>query len=381
MSAQQGSLRLANQTTIIEQLLERTTASRADLAKATGMSKPTTGKIIDDLARAGVVEELKLASGGKGTVGRPGKQVRLMVSRPRFIVIELGVEWTKMAALSPMPPETEEWGAIFETPNDGATWVERVRVGAAALGLKRPLAVLVSASGVVDEEAGRVLLSPNLHWTENADLQQLLRQVWSAPIGLVQENRALALGEWGAANSQEDFLLVDIGEGMGGALMLGGRPFIGALPLSAEIGHTRLPGNLRDCGCGARGCVETLASEKGLVRSLREAEGQNGSSSIADVMYAASNEVPAWMATTLDAAGAAIGAALNTFGVRNVVLVGRVTELLPRPAAEYISTAIQRSTMWSRFQPASIRFAPRRRARGLVLAGLQRFVMPVDWAR
>jgi len=378
MGAQQGSLRLANQVIILEQLLERRTASRADLAKATGMSKPTTGKIIDDLARAGVVEEVK-ASKGARLVGRPGRQVQLTTSRPKFVVIELGVAWTKMAALPPMPLEDEHWDAIFETPNEPDAWLEGVRANAHHLGIKRPLAVLASASGIVDEQAGRVLLSPNLHWTENADLSRMLRRVWSAPFGLVQENRALALGECGFRAEGNDFLLVDIGEGMGGALMLGGRPYRGSLPLSAEIGHTRLPGNDRACGCGGRGCVETLASEKGLIRSLRQATGSG--STFQDVVRASENEVPAWMRATLDAAGTAVGAALNTYGVRQVVLVGRVSELLTSLARDYLSTAIQRGTMWSRFEPVNIRLSPRRRARGLVLAALQRFVMPVDWAR
>ena len=47
MPAVPASLRLANQATILEQLLERKAASRAELAKATGMSKPTAGKIMD----------------------------------------------------------------------------------------------------------------------------------------------------------------------------------------------------------------------------------------------------------------------------------------------------------------------------------------------
>src|SRR4029077_19880516 len=75
VSAVPANLRLANQTALLGQLLGRKAASRAELAKATGMSKPTTGKIIDDLMHAGVVEEIKLMDGGRPSVGRPGKQL------------------------------------------------------------------------------------------------------------------------------------------------------------------------------------------------------------------------------------------------------------------------------------------------------------------
>ena len=155
-----ASLRLANQATLLEQLLGRKAASRAELAKATGMSKPTVGKIIDNLVRAGVVEELRISDDGRPGLGRPGKQLRLATTRNRFVVMELGVEWTRVSALPPSPSEQERWEVQFKTPTTVEAWQERVVHGAESLDVKRPWAVLVSTPGVVDERAGRVLLSP-----------------------------------------------------------------------------------------------------------------------------------------------------------------------------------------------------------------------------
>ena len=377
MPAVPASLRLANQATILEQLLERKAASRAELAKATGMSKPTTGKIIDDLVHAGVVEEIKIVDGGRPSVGRPGKQLRLANSKPRFVVIELGVEWTRLSAVPPSPPESERWEVQFKTPTDADSWQEKVVQSAERLDIKRPWAVVVSTPGVVDERASRVLLSPNLHWTEHVDLPWMLRQIWSAPVGLVQEVRAMALGELGARPDGDDFLLVDIGDGVGGALMLGGRPYQGALPMSGELGHTPIPGNNRPCGCGGRGCLETLASERGMLQSLREAKGHG--STFADIVRAAERELPAWMRATFDAIAMCVAAALNIYGVRRVVLVGLVTEL-PAAATDYLVGVIQRSAMWSRFDAVAVNLAPKRRSRGLLVAAIHRFVMPADWS-
>src|SRR4030095_4223485 len=100
MRAAPNSLRLTNQARLVEQLLRRGIATRAELAKAGGMSqptggkiihelatagggggrsRPTAGKIIDELSTAGVVEELTGPSEirGRPQVGRPGKQLRL----------------------------------------------------------------------------------------------------------------------------------------------------------------------------------------------------------------------------------------------------------------------------------------------------------------
>jgi predicted NBD/HSP70 family sugar kinase len=369
--------RITHQTAILDYLLERKVASRADLARATGMSKPTAGKIIDDLMHAGVVEEFQIMNGGRLSVGRPGKQVRLATARSRFVVIELGVEVTRMGALPPALPEQERWDVEFKTPDGDETWQKQLVQHALQLDVKRPWAVLVSTPGVVDEGAGRVLLSPNIHWSERVDLPRFLRQVWSAPVGLVQEVRALALGEWGTRPGGGDFMLVDIADGVGGALMLGGRLYQGALPMSGEIGHTPVPGNSRACGCGGRGCLETLASERGLVQSLAESRGRGDS--FADVVASAEREPPAWMRATLDALAMSIAGGLNAYGVRRVVLVGRVTEL-PAPATDYLVGAIQRAAMWSRFDAVAVTLAPKRRVRGLLVAGIHRFVMPTDWS-
>src|SRR4029079_2123605 len=343
--------------------------------------KPTTGKIFHGLWHAAVVEEIKLMDGGRPSVGRPGKQLRLATNRSRFVVVDLGVEMTRISGMPPSPPEQDRWEIQFKTPTSADAWQEKIAQSAEKIQIKRPWAVLVSTPGVVDERAGRVLLSPNLHWSEHADLPWILRQVWSARGGLGQEVRALARGELGARPDGDDFIMIDISDGVGGALMLGGRIYQGALPMSGEVGHTPIPGNNRMCGCGGRGCLETLASQRGMVQSLREAKGHPATQPLTftDVVKAADKEIPTWMRATFDVIATCVSAALNLYGVRRVVMVGRISEL-PAPATDYLIGVIQRASMWSRFDAVAVTLAPKRVSRGLVIAGIHRFVMPADWS-
>ena len=99
---------MTNQVRLVEQLLKRGIATRAELAKAGGMSQPTAGKIIDELSSAGVVEELtggNEVTRGRPSVGRPGKQLRLAQSPARLVIIELGVERTRMSAVPAALPD------------------------------------------------------------------------------------------------------------------------------------------------------------------------------------------------------------------------------------------------------------------------------------
>src|ERR1700757_3337622 len=96
-----ASLRRTNQRTVISFLLRLGTASRADLAKAAGISQPTAGKIITELLHLGILQEAgpsfeKDEAGILSTprLGRPGQLLRLDHRRPRFVAIELGVAET-----------------------------------------------------------------------------------------------------------------------------------------------------------------------------------------------------------------------------------------------------------------------------------------------
>jgi predicted NBD/HSP70 family sugar kinase len=197
--------------------------------------------------------------------------MRLNRSQARFLAIQLGVSETNLAAL-PVGAEPEDrWAVQVQTPASAGGWVRQLKIAAAKISQREFWGVMVSVPGIVDEPGGRVLFSPNLHWTEAADLPMLIQQVWPTAVALVQEERALALGHQYVDPDEEDFLLVDFGEGVGGAAIVAGKPYANPLPLSGELGHTPVLGNPRKCGCGAVGCIETLVSMRGLLQSFAAA--------------------------------------------------------------------------------------------------------------
>jgi glucokinase len=237
---------------------------------------------------------------------------------------------------------------------------------------------MVSVPGLVDPVGGKILLCPNLHWCERADLVGAFQDSFKAPVHLLQESRALALAEVGTRASASDFFLVDFGDGVGGAVVVGQRPYEGTVPATGEIGHTPIAGNTRQCGCGNRGCLETLIAERWLVQSLIEQTGDAGVT-FADVCKAAQGlDLPQFLLDALDATAACIAAILNVCGLKRVVLTGHIRELGPR-ATDHLIASIRRAAMWSRFDTVEVELVQRRRARGLTIAGIQRVIMPTDW--
>jgi len=267
--------------------------------------------------------------------------------------------------------EAEEWPVQFATPASPEQWAEAVSGASKRLALKGIEAVIASVPGVVDERSCEVLLSPNLRWTERADLAGLLRPITRAPLVCVQEIRALALGQLAAEPHVEDFLLVDFGSGVGAAAVIGGKLYRGALPLSGELGHTPVIGNQRRCGCGATGCVETLVSQHGLVESARE----NGLARTWEELLEEVRIVglPAWMRRSLDAVATTIAGALNVLGLRRVTLTGPLGDL--PGAADHLSSAITKGSMWARFGDVTCKPAPRRRMAGMISAAIDRVLL------
>jgi hypothetical protein len=140
-----------------------------------------------------------------GRLGRPSRMLRLDSSHPRFVGIQVGVTETRLAALPLGIGNEDRWDAQFATPGTAEEWITALRRTAVGIGSKGLWGVLVSVPGIVDEKAGRILFSPNLHWTEKVDLPGLVQEIWSAPVLLVQEERALALGHHAAAAERREF--------------------------------------------------------------------------------------------------------------------------------------------------------------------------------
>ena len=286
---------------------------------------------------------------------------------------------TQLAELPLGAADESLWKLTFpSTPangNSAAVWEKNLRTAAKKLSAKKFLGVVLSAPGIVDEARNKVVFSPNVHWTEAADLPAMVGRIFSSPVLVVQEERVMALGHHLNHPADEDFLLVDFGAGVGGAAIVGGKPFVSPLPLNGELGHTPAIGNHRRCGCGAVGCVETLISRRGLLESFSAAHPKQKKDWATLQNFISANGIEPWLAQSLDAAAVAIAGALNVLGLRRVIVTGSLTELSASVLA-HLSRAVQDGAMWARFGKVECSGAPRARAAGLVAIGVDRLVVP-----
>ena len=377
-----SSLRKINRRLILRHLVQVPTAARGELAEVAGTSCVTAGKIVDELLAQGVLESAELRRAARP--GRPGRSLRLNTRAPRFVLVQLGVAPTRVS-LAPLGISVDTpWAVEMDTPGSAKEWERGLHAAIEKL-LPRRVSdvwgVLMSVPGIVDETLGQVLFSPNVHWSEGVDFRRMLRDMIDVPVEMVQEIRALALGQIAAAPMQKDFLLADFGHGVGGASVVNGALYPGALPLVGELGHTPVLDNRRPCGCGSIGCVETLLSRRGFFLSIQE----HGNRRATAGKYAWSTVeqhiqergLEPWLKHSLQAGAASIAGAMNVLGLGRVVITGALNTL-PEAVRAYFAEEIRAGVMWGKFGDVAIDFAPRRRMRGLINVGIERLVVGLE---
>ncbi|WP_313408086.1 ROK family protein, partial [Aeromicrobium sp.] len=122
-------------------------------------------------------------------------------------------------------------------------------------------AVGVGAAGYVDVTGSTVVFSPHLAW-RNEPLRDAVVRRTGLPVLVDNDANAAGWAEWrfGAAQNQPDVVLVNLGTGIGGAMVLDGRLYRGHSGMAGEFGHQRVVDEGRPCECGNRGCWEQYAS-------------------------------------------------------------------------------------------------------------------------
>jgi len=180
---------------------------------------------------------------------------------------------TKIVALRVTADGTELARAIHPTPAEDmeATLAELVGTLEEVIG-PDVAAVGVGAAGLVEAGTGILRFAPNLAWRD-APIRDVVARATGLPVVVDNDCTLGAYGEFrlGAARGVNDVLYLGVGTGIGGGLILAGALYRGAHGFAAEAGHIVVEEDGPLCGCGNRGCLETVASGRAITREGREA--------------------------------------------------------------------------------------------------------------
>jgi glucokinase len=183
----------------------------------------------------------------------------------------------------------------------------------------------VALPAVIDAKAGATLVAPNLpgEWHGLAVVEPL-QDALGVPVVVCNDGRALTNAEWvlGAARGRRDAIVLALGTGVGGGIVSDGRIVGGRRGRAGELGHIPVEPTGERCGCGAVGCLETLAGARALVRGGRDAVRHGSAPLLAkagtlspEVIVEAARHGDAGALDVLIRAGTAIGRAFAALAV------------------------------------------------------------------
>ncbi|HZS09633.1 MAG TPA: ROK family protein [Blastocatellia bacterium] len=210
-----------------------------------------------------------------------------------FIGIDLGGTNIKAASVNTDTGEITGTQSIPTNAREGhdaviaqmAKLVEMV-IGASGASKSDIGGVGVGVPGVIDIDRGRTIFLTNMpgQW-RNVPLAEKLNKLAGLPVALINDARAMTLGEWkyGAGNGVDNAACYTLGTGIGGGLIINGQLLLGIGGAAGELGHVCIDLNGPKCGCGSRGCIEAYASGPAIAAMGMKAVAQGFSTRIAEL--------------------------------------------------------------------------------------------------
>ena len=251
-----------NRRSVLHAIASGAAITRADLARLTGLTRPTISSLVEELVVDGLVAE---AGQGPSAGGKRPTLLEVQGAARQIIAIDVSSD-AVVGSLSDLAGLTSD---VEERPGvaTGDALVDEIvdLIVVLAGRATAPIAgVGVGTPGLVHAD-GTIVEAANLGWHDRA-LGTELGERTGLPVWVANDADAAAMAEFAHLPEGRDGLaVVRIGAGIGTGLVLGGRPYRGGRAAAGEIGHLVVVPDGAACSCGNTGCLETVASLRPLL--------------------------------------------------------------------------------------------------------------------
>jgi glucokinase-like ROK family protein len=344
------SLRELNRRRVIDALRDRGRAGRAEIARATGLSRSTVSSIVSDLIESGLLtehaDETGVAHGEAG--GRPPVLLSLNPAAGLAVGIDFGHTHLRVAVSDLSHEVLAESRRELDVDHsaeaglDVATELVEEVLRKAKVGRNGVLGVGMGLPGPINRATRTVGSSSILPGWVGVDAAAEMERRLRLPVHVENDANLGALAEyvWGSGQGHSDVIYIKLSSGVGAGLLLGGRLHEGASGTAGEIGHTPAQQGTAICRCGSRGCLETVASARAIAEQLGASRGEPVSTH--ELLQLTADGDPA-AARLIAEAGREIGVALaglcNLINPDCVIIGGDLSaagELITEPVSESI---------------------------------------------
>jgi predicted NBD/HSP70 family sugar kinase len=258
-----------NRDVVLELIRARQPVSRADLARLSGLQRSTVSEIVEDLMREEWVREGSVAR-------RPRGRRPTMLGLNEDLVILAADVHPRQAIVAVVDLNghflSRDVVTIVANPERA---IDNIIVAMRRLRQKHPgksfEGIGISLPGRVHPVTQRLIFAPNLKWS-SFDIRGAVEKAMGLKVEMENAANAWLLSEmwFGKMDGVRHAVLVTIAEGVGTGMIANGQPIYGKHGMAGEFGHMVMDPAGPQCGCGSRGCWETLASSNAALRFFAE---------------------------------------------------------------------------------------------------------------
>ncbi len=358
--------KLHNKRLILKLVYDQKLISRADVARATHLTATTVSTAIAELMAEGLVEEVGSVSTDRG---KPPILIQLIKDAKLVIALDLSRNVFRGALLNLRGEVKYQLDVAVEnrTKEEALALVYQLIDDLLAQSPIPVMGIGIGVPGIIDIDRGYLHQAVNLGWY-NLPLRELLVQRYKLAAMVVNDNQAVVLAEhhFGQHQKQQHLVVIRVGNGIGAGMLLNNQLLqshgVG------EIGHVMVQENGELCSCGNYGCLETVISNRAVIKQAQSIARQNPASllnqfasspdaitidSIIQAIAAGDTTLQPLIEVVGQHLGSAIANLIGVLGMTKILLAGRVAQF-GQPLLEIVKQEVCKRSLTARLDPPVI---------------------------
>jgi len=271
----QTFLRSINTKKVLNLLWMHKKLSRLELAQYSRLNKKTITNIVNPLLEDGIVAP----SGFRDSdAGRRQELLELVPSYSYHMGLDVGATQIQCVIVDFCGNVIAEQGAELRVHTGSAIIMQMAKsliesvIRSSGLEKSKIKSLGFSVPGFVDRERGVSHFGLTIPDWQNIPVRDILKDTLDVPFYIEDSSRAMAIAEYriGAGRGESDFILFDLGYGVGCGIFIDGQLYMGSGNKSGEIGHTIVKPDGPMCERGHRGCIESIASGMAIANTAKK---------------------------------------------------------------------------------------------------------------
>lgn len=336
-----------NKSQVLNTIREKNPIFRAEISRLTDLSIPTVMKITEGFISKGLVVEGETA---KSSSGKPPKLLRFVDNYKYIIGIDIGT--TNITTI--LVNLAADIIVSYQEPTDRDKGFNKITsqviksinyiIENSNVDFSSILGIGIGMPGLISPKDHKISLSPDLGWKDK-DLLSEIKTNFNLPVRIDNVTRSMAMGElyFGYGHDIKDFVCINLGYGIGSAIVMDGKLYYGSTGASGELGHIAVVNEGGpQCSCGNYGCLEALASANAIASKAKYAILNGAFSTISSITNNNLDKIDAKIVfeaagagdilansiihETISYLGMAVGSVINFLDPSLIILEGGVSQ-------------------------------------------------------